>query len=105
MCLAIPAQLKAVSEDGASAEADFGGIVKTIDASLIEDAAPGDWVIVHVGFALGRIDEQAAAETLALLQNADGSIREEAAAEADSKPIQDALQEGRAKTASARRPS
>ena len=46
----------------------FGGIEKEIDVSLIDEPRPGDWVIVHVGFALNRIDEAQAAETLELLR-------------------------------------
>lgn len=68
MCLAVPAQLKTVSADGLSATADFGGIEKPVDVSFITNPMPGDWVIVHVGFALNRIDEAAAAASLALLE-------------------------------------
>ena len=68
MCLAVPAQLIAVNADAARARADFGGIEKEIDVSLIDEPRPGDWVIVHVGFALNRIDEAQAAETLELLR-------------------------------------
>lgn len=68
MCLAVPAQLKTVSTDGLTAAADFGGIEKPVDVSFIADPKPGDWVIVHVGFALNRIDEAAAAASLALLE-------------------------------------
>lgn len=87
MCLAVPAQLLRVSEDAMNAEADFGGVRKEVDVSLIDAPKPGDWVIVHVGFALSRIDEKEAQETLALLAAAggdapktDASAREGAAA-------------------------
>lgn len=70
MCLAVPARIIAVDPSGLQAKADFGGIEKEIDVSLIEDPKPDDWVIVHVGFALNRIDEKEAAETLALLRSA-----------------------------------
>ena len=46
------------------------GIEKTVDVSLIEDPKPGDWVIVHVGFALTRIDEKEAEATIAALKAA-----------------------------------
>ena len=65
MCLAVPAQLTTVSPDGMTAAAMIGGIEKDVDVSLIDDPKSGDWVIVHVGFALNRIDE--AQETLKAL--------------------------------------
>lgn len=67
MCLAVPAQIRSISPDGMEAAALMGGIEKTIDVSLIENPVPGDWVIVHVGFALSRIDEKEAEETLRIL--------------------------------------
>lgn len=50
----------------------MGGVTKTVDISLIPDAVEGDWVIVHVGFALNKIDEAQAKRTLELL-NAEAS--------------------------------
>ena len=67
MCLAVPAQLTTVSTDGMTAAAMIGGIEKDVDVSLIDDPKSGDWVIVHVGFALNRIDEAEAQETLKAL--------------------------------------
>ena len=69
MCLAVHARIIAVDPAGLEAKADFGGIEKEIDVSLIEEPKPGDWVIVHVGFALTRIDEKEAEEPLALLRS------------------------------------
>lgn len=63
MCLAVPAQIESV--DGASAVCLMSGVTKTIDVSLTPDVVPGDWVIVHVGFALQKIDEAKARETQA----------------------------------------
>ena len=72
MCLGIPGQITSTWVDTASdlrmGKVDFGGIVKDICLSFTPEAAIGDYVIVHVGFAISRIDEQAAQETLALLQ-------------------------------------
>ncbi len=73
MCLAVPAKIRSVESSKMSALAETGGILKTIDVSLIENPKPGDWVIVHVGFALNRIDEREAEETLALLAEASGT--------------------------------
>ena len=50
MCLAIPGQIIRLAGDG-EAVCDIGGIEKTVNVSLIERPVPGDWVIVHVGFA------------------------------------------------------
>ncbi|MBO5659034.1 MAG: HypC/HybG/HupF family hydrogenase formation chaperone [Duodenibacillus sp.] len=66
MCLAVPAQIEEVLDDG-MARCDLNGVQKDINVSLIADPKPGDWVIVHVGFALNRIDEAQAQETLKLL--------------------------------------
>ena len=52
------------------AVADLGGIRKAVNVSLIDDPKPGDWVIIHVGFALQRIDEEQAQETLRALEAA-----------------------------------
>ena len=66
MCLAVPGKIVSVlsPED---AVADLGGIEKTINVSLIDNPSPGDWVIVHVGFALQKIDEKEAQATLQAL--------------------------------------
>ncbi len=66
MCLAVPAKiLERQSETVALC--DMGGVKKTVDISLVPDARPDDWVIVHVGFALNKIDAEEAQKTLKLL--------------------------------------
>ena len=67
MCLAVPGQVVARYErDGTTmAEVDFGGVRKQVCLSYLPDVVAGDYVIVHVGFAIQRLDEQAARETLA----------------------------------------
>lgn len=65
MCLAIPARVVELKEDG-RAMVDLGGIRKGIDVSLVGDVIVGEYVIVHVGFAIGRIDAQEAERTLAM---------------------------------------
>jgi hydrogenase expression/formation protein HypC len=65
MCLAIPTRLIEM-RPGAQALVDLGGIQKEISVALVPDAAVGDYVIVHVGHAIGRIDPEEAARTLAL---------------------------------------
>lgn len=66
MCLAVPGKIVSV-QSPENALVDLGGIEKTINVSLIEDPRPGEWVIVHVGFALQKIDEQEAQATLRAL--------------------------------------
>ncbi len=66
MCLAIPAKI--VSIDGSTAKCEMSGVTKDVDVSLVPQAAAGDWVIVHVGFALQIIDPQKARETLEAMQ-------------------------------------
>jgi hydrogenase expression/formation protein HypC len=58
MCLAIPARL--LSIDGDEAVADAGGARTRISVALLEDPQPGDWVVIHTGFALSRLDADAA---------------------------------------------
>lgn len=65
MCLAIPARVIERRADDA-ALVDLGGIRKEISLALVPDAQVDDYVIVHVGYAIGRIDPQEAARTLAM---------------------------------------
>lgn len=68
MCLAVPAKIiKIIDSDNALC--DFNGIEKEVNVSLIANPSQGDWVIVHVGFALNRIDEKEAQKTQQLLQS------------------------------------
>lgn len=65
MCLALPARL--VERRGADeAVVELGGVKKTVSVALVPEAAPGDYVIVHVGHAIGLIDPVEAERTLAL---------------------------------------
>ena len=66
MCLAVPAKVLTV-EDTDTALCDFNGVQKDVNISLINDPKHGDWVIVHVGFALNRIDAEQAQKTLEAL--------------------------------------
>ena len=69
MCLAIPALVTAVLPDR-MAKISLDGVVKTISVALVEDVVPGDYVIVHVGHALAKIDPEEAERTLALIAEA-----------------------------------
>lgn len=67
MCLAVPGRIVSVTDhDGTTmAEVDFGGLRKEVCLAYIPDAAVDEYVIVHVGFAIQRLDEKSALETLA----------------------------------------
>lgn len=69
MCLAIPARITELL-DGGMAKAEVGGIVKPISLCLLDDVRVGDYVIVHVGFALSKLEPKEAKETLALFAQA-----------------------------------
>jgi len=65
MCLAIPAQVVELLPDD-QAMIDLGGVRKEVSLALVSDVAVGDYVIVHVGYALNKLDPDEAAKTLAL---------------------------------------
>ena len=65
MCLALPA-LVIERQPGDQLLIDLGGVRKSISGALTPDAGPGDYVIVHVGHAIGQIDPEEARRTLAL---------------------------------------
>jgi hydrogenase expression/formation protein HypC len=66
MCLAIPAKVMRINADQ-QAIVNVGGIEKEISVALIDDVNVGDYVIIHVGFALTKLNEQEAKKTIALL--------------------------------------
>lgn len=65
MCLAIPARVVELSGDE-TAVVDLGGVRKEVSLALVEDVALGDYLIIHVGFALNKLDPEEAEKTLAL---------------------------------------
>jgi hydrogenase expression/formation protein HypC len=67
MCLAVVAQLKEIKVKENVAVADFGGLTQEIRLDLIEEPKVDDWVLVHTGFAIQRIDEQEALEMLKII--------------------------------------
>lgn len=66
MCLAVPGQVESIHEENGTrmGRVNFGGVVKEICLAYLPDIAVGDYTIVHVGFAISRIDEASAQETL-----------------------------------------
>jgi hydrogenase expression/formation protein HypC len=69
MCLGIPGKVLEREEVGL-ARVDFGGVRRSVSIAFTPDVEPGDWVLVHVGFALAELDEREAQETLRLLGEA-----------------------------------
>jgi hydrogenase expression/formation protein HypC len=65
MCLAIPTKITEIKHN-ARAVVNIGGIEKEISTALVSDIKVGDYVIIHVGYALTKLDEQQAQKTLAL---------------------------------------
>ncbi len=69
MCLGIPGRIvEWVDRDNAIATAEVSGVRRAINLGLIDDAEVGDWVLIHVGFAMSRLDEAEADATLEFLQ-------------------------------------
>ena len=70
MCLAIPGRIvELIDEENGVAKVEVGGVRRNINLGLLSDieVKPGDYVLIHVGFAMSKIDEHEAAETLRLL--------------------------------------
>ena len=65
MCLALPVQVLELGA-GDTAMVDLGGVKKTISLALLDDVRIGDYVILHVGYALSKLDPEEAEKTLAL---------------------------------------
>ena len=72
MCLAIPAQLVEIREADTGV-VDVSGVRKRVSLALVPEAAVGDYVIVHAGYAISRLDPEEAANTLALFAAMDGA--------------------------------
>jgi hydrogenase expression/formation protein HypC len=82
MCLAIPGQvIELVDEPNRLARVDVAGVIRTVNVGLLDrdgDAAvPGDWVLIHVGFALSKVDEDEASATLRMVQGMGADYEQE----------------------------
>ena len=77
MCLAIPAKVLSVAADD-MALVSVENVRKTISTALLEDVKPGDYVLIHVGYALHKLSEEEAAHTLSLMAEA-GILQDELA--------------------------
>jgi hydrogenase expression/formation protein HypC len=79
MCLAVPGKIVSIDEsnpDLKMAKVNFGGVSKDVCIQWLDDVNIGDYVLVHVGFALNKVDEKDAEETLRILREM-GDIEEE----------------------------
>lgn len=65
MCLGVPAKIEKI--DGDIAQVNIGGILKEVNIMLVPEVKVGEYVIIHAGFAIQRLDEESAQETLNLL--------------------------------------
>jgi hydrogenase expression/formation protein HypC len=72
MCLSIPARI--VSIEGKMAEVSAGGSLFKAGLHIIEDAKPGDYILLHAGFAIQKISEEEAAETLRIIEEMNSSL-------------------------------
>ena len=70
MCLGIPGKIQEIYDDHGTkmAKVDFGGVSREVCIEVIPEAKPGDWTIIHAGFALNLLSEEEAQETLDILQ-------------------------------------
>ncbi len=76
MCLAVPMEIKEINDDMGKVES--GGVSMDVGLSLITDVKIGDWVIVHAGFAISKLNKEDAMETLSLFdQMADAADKED----------------------------
>jgi len=78
MCLGVPGRIEAIRDEQGTpmASVDFGGIRKDVCLAYLPEAEVGDYTLVHVGFAITRIDEDSALETLELIRSI-GNLAEE----------------------------
>ena len=82
MCLAIPGRIvEVIDETNRLAKVDVAGVQRTINIGLLDSdgdgAQPGDWVLIHVGFALSKVDEDEAQATLGLLRRMGDAFEQE----------------------------
>ena len=77
MCLAIPGRVvEIVDEAGGVAKVEVGGARRNVNVALLDAVGVGDYVLIHVGFAMSKVDEHEALETLRLLEEL-GSYQDE----------------------------
>ncbi len=88
MCLAIPGEVIEIQQDRPDlAKVSVSGVRRSVNVGLLADdpPVPGDWILIHVGFALSKVDEAEAKAVLDLLEGIGQSYEDELAALRDSK--------------------
>lgn len=73
MCVAMPGKIIEIKEDNALVS--FGSIERNVVVSLVENLKEGDYILVHAGFAINKIDKEEALETLKLFKELSGAIK------------------------------
>lgn len=68
MCLAVPMKVVEINETGEFGICELGGIQREVNLQLLDDVKVGDYIIVHAGFAISKLDKEAALETLRYLK-------------------------------------
>jgi hydrogenase expression/formation protein HypC len=78
MCLAVPGQIvEVVDEVNHLAQVDVAGVRRNVNVGLLDGVGPGDWVLIHVGFAISQVDEEEAMATHRLLQEMGAEYEQE----------------------------
>jgi hydrogenase expression/formation protein HypC len=78
MCLAIPGQIvEIIDEPNQLARVEVAGVRRNVSVGLLDGVGPGDWVLIHVGFAISQIDEDEARATRALLEQMGAEYEQE----------------------------
>ena len=78
MCLAVPGQIvDIVDEVNRLAQVDVAGVRRNVNVGLLDGVGPGDWVLIHVGFAISQVDEEEALATRRLLEEMGAEYEQE----------------------------
>ena len=79
MCLGIPGRVTAITDDAGllTGVVDFGGVRREVCLAYVPETAVGDYVVVHVGFAISRLDEAEALRTLEIIAAMPGAMEQE----------------------------
>ena len=78
MCLAVPGQvLDVVDEANRLAQVEVAGVRRNVNIGLLDGVGPGDWVLIHVGFAISQVDEEEAIATRLLLEQMGAEYEQE----------------------------
>jgi len=73
MCLAVPGKILSISGEGMmrTARVDFGGVIRNASLAYLPEAVPGDYVLIHVGFAISKVEESEAQRVFEYLREMD----------------------------------